>query len=313
MMLETANVPDAPALEQKRETILAILFADVSGSTRLYETLGDARARSAIGRIVELMSAAARRHGGTLVKTIGDEVMCRFPGADDAAAAALEMQESVTSAALAPGGVNAAIHVGFHFGPVVIEEDGDLFGDAVNVASRMVNLAKRDQVLTTGAAVARLSAPWRAAARQVDRAAVRGKSEPIDVYELVWQEADATRISGKAWAVAPEARPAVLELRWGAHQLEVSRKHPTVTVGRGEQNELVVPNDVVSRLHARIEYRNGRFSFTDQSTNGSYVINGAGGVHQVRRDSVVLTGSGAISLGQEPGPVGGLVRYSIRS
>ena len=312
-MLEAATVPDAPVSEQKRETILAILFADVSGSTHLYETLGDASARSAIGRIVELMSAAARNHGGTLVKTIGDEVMCRFPCADEAAAAALEMQERVTSAALSPGGVNAAIHVGFHFGPVVIEEDGDLFGDAVNVASRMVNLAKRDQILTTGAAVAQLSAPWRAAARQVDRAAVRGKSAPIDVYELVWEEAESTRITAKAWAVAPEARPAVLELRWGAHQLEVSQQHPTVTIGRGEQNELVVPNDIVSRLHARIEYRNGRFSFTDQSTNGSYVINGAGLAHQVRRDSVVLTGSGAISLGQEPGPGGGLVRYRIRS
>lgn len=257
------------------------------------------------------MTAAARKHGGTLIKTIGDEAMCRFPRADDAAAGALEMQEAVAGAALG-GGFAMAIHVGFHFGPVVEEGDGDVFGDAVNVASRMVNLAKRDQILTTGATVAQVSPKWRAAMRQIDRTAVRGKSEEIDVYELVWQEAEVTRIAGKAWAIADAAPPATLVLNWGAHELEVNERHPTVTVGRGEQNELIVPNDVVSRLHARIEYRNRRFSLTDQSTNGTYVVDGSGAAHLVRHDTHALTGSGSISFGRKPEPGSGVVRYSVR-
>jgi class 3 adenylate cyclase len=308
------TVPNAPAPLPAQRSAMAILFADVSGSTRLYETQGDVQARGTIARCVELMTQAAAKHGGKLIKTIGDEVMCRFASADAAAAAALEMQEQVAGAALAGGGgLNVAIHVGFHFGPVV-QENGDVFGDAVNVASRMVNLAKRDQVLSTGATVAQLSPKWREAMRQIDRAAVRGKSEEIDVYELVWQEAEATLVAGQAWVLPDAAPPGVLVLTWGAHELELSERHATVTIGRGEQNELVVNDDLVSRLHARIEYRNRRFSLTDQSTNGTYVVDSAGAVRLVRRDTHVLTGSGAISLGRKPQPgATGMLRYVVRA
>src|SRR5574341_537672 len=315
-MAEATTVEQAPAYQPGRnESAQAVLFADISGSTRLYETQGDIKARATIARCVELMSGAARSHDGTLIKTIGDEVMCRFATADDAAAASLAMQEAVAGAALSAGsGVNVAIHVGFHFGPVVVEDDGDVFGDAVNVASRMVNLAKRDQVLTTGATVAALSPKWRDAARQIDRTAVRGRAAEIDVYEVVWQEAEATRIAGKAWAMpAVAAPPQTLLLTWGAHELEVSDHHPTVTIGRGELNELVLQEDLVSRLHARIEYRNRRFSLTDQSTNGTYVVDATGAERLVRRDTQVLTGSGVLWFGRKPEPSrGAVVRYRVR-
>lgn len=278
---------------------MAILFADVCGSTKIYEKFGDERARKLIGRCVELMTSATREHGGTLIKTIGDEVMCRFATADEAAAAALDMQERVSSAAVTGIGFNLAIHVGFTFGEVV-EEEGDIFGDAVNVAARMVNIAKADQVVTTGATMAQLSEKWRQGARQIDRTDVKGKSEKIDVYELIWQEGEVTRIAGRAPWEIPTVAPGKLLLTQGARELEVSESHPSITVGRGEQNDLVLKGDMVSRLHARIEYRNGRFSLTDQSTNGTYVAEGARGPRLVRHDSQVLGGSGTIALGHAP-------------
>jgi len=278
------------------QTLLAILFADVSGSTRLYEALGDAKARQLVSRCIQLMTESTEKYGGSLIKTIGDEVMCRFPSADQAAGAALDMQEQVAKASISEGGFNLAIHVGFHFGPVVIEEN-DIFGDAVNLASRMVNLSKRDQVLTTGQTVAALSPKWQKASRQVDRAAVRGKKEEIDVYELVWQEAEVTRMTGKAWAL-PQTGPAnVLRLRMGTQEIEISETHPSATVGRAEQNDFVLKGDLISRLHARIDYRNRRFILSDQSTNGSWVVDAAGKESIVRHDTHVLTGSGAISFG----------------
>ena len=289
------------AVESPTTVSFGILFADISGSTRLYETLGDAHARKMIARCIELMTRSTEEHGGRLIKTIGDEVMCRFPSADQAAAAALEMQEQVSGASITGGGLNMAIHVGFHYGPVV-EEDGDVFGDAVNVASRMVNLSKRDQILTTAATVEQLSPNWRKATRQVDRAAVRGKKEEIDVFELIWQEAEVTRIAGKAWVMPPAGPPGHLLLRMGVHELEVSETHPSVTVGRAEQSDLVLSGDLISRLHARIEHRNNRFALTDQSTNGSYVLDGAGNVRFVRHDTQVLSGSGTISFGRKPEP-----------
>ena len=279
---------------------MAILFADVCGSTRIYERHGDAKARRLIGRCIELMTAATVEHGGTLIKTIGDEVMCRFPGAGEAAAAALDMQERVASAVLTTFGGSLSIHVGFHFGEVV-EEGGDVFGDAVNVAARMVNLAKADQVLTTAATVELLSPEQRKGARQIARAEVKGKSEKIDVYELIWQEGESTRMVGRApWEMPRAAAPGRLLLTQGVREFEVSEAHPSMTVGRGEQNDLVLKGDLVSRLHARIECRNGRFSITDQSTNGTYVADPSGGAHLVRHDSQVLTGTGMIALGHEP-------------
>lgn len=294
----TPAVPPTPA-PLPQQTMLGILFADVCGSTRIYETLGDAKARQLISRCIELMTKTAEKHGGALIKTIGDEVMCRFPGADQAAAAALDMQEAVARAAISEGGFNIAIHVGFHYGPVVIEGH-DIFGDAVNLAARMVNLSKRDQVVTTGATVSELSPKWRKAARQIDRAAVRGKKEEVDVFELVWQEAESTRIAGKAWTLPAMGAPGHMMLRMGTHEVEVDETHPSVTVGRADQSDFILKGDLISRLHARIDYRNHRFSFTDQSTNGSWVTDQDGKTTLVRHDNHVLTGSGTISFGHLP-------------
>lgn len=293
--------PSAPSTPPTQ--MLGILFADVSGSTRLYETLGDARARQLIARCLEVMTQAAAKHGGKLIKTIGDEVMCRFASADETAAAALDMQDGVASASIGSGGMNLAIHVGFHYGPVVMEER-DVFGDAVNLASRMVNLAKRDQILTTGATVEALSPALRKSARQVDRAAVRGKKEPIDIYELVWQEAESTHIVGDAW-IAPtpaQVAPRRLVLRMGQKELVVSETHPSLTVGRAPQNDLVLDNQQASRLHARIDYRNQRFLLSDQSSNGTWVTDTSGDARLVRHDSQVLTGAGVIAFGHLPAP-----------
>jgi adenylate cyclase len=290
---------------------MGILFADVCGSTKIYEKYGNERARKLIGRCMELMTRAATEHGGSLIKTIGDEVMCRFPSADQAAAAALDMQERVSSASVTGIGVPLSIHVGFHYGPVV-EEEGDIFGDAVNVAARMVNLAKADQVLTTKATTEALSEKWRKSARQVDRAAVRGKAEKIDVFELVWQEAESTRVAGRVWDIPIPAPSGNLVIAQGDHEFEISQDHPQITLGRGEQNDLVLKGELVSRLHARIEYRNGKYSLTDQSTNGTYVADKAGKVALVRHDSHVLAGSGIIALGHSPLPgQPDLIRYRI--
>jgi class 3 adenylate cyclase len=299
MVSDTDDTTTPAAAPLPQQTLLAILFADVSGSTKLYEALGDTRARQLVSRCIQLMTESTEKYGGSLIKTIGDEVMCRFPSADQAAGAALDMQEQVAKASISEGGFNLAIHVGFHFGPVVIEEN-DIFGDAVNLASRMVNLSKRDQVLTTGQTMAALSEKWRKASRQIDRAAVRGKKEEIDVFELIWQEAEATRMTGKAW-VLPQAGPAgVLRLRMGTHEIEISETHPSATVGRADQNDFVLKGDLISRLHARIDYRNRRFILTDQSTNGSWVVDASGKESVVRHDTHVLTGSGNISFGHIP-------------
>jgi adenylate cyclase len=132
---------------------LTILFADVSGSTRLFETRGDEVARRLIGNVLIALADVAARHGGRVIKTIGDEIMCTFPGPLYGLLSATDMQRRIKSD---PEFVrdNLAIRIGLHHGEALVE-NGDVFGDAVNTAARMADksLARRDQIVTTASTV----------------------------------------------------------------------------------------------------------------------------------------------------------------
>ncbi len=277
------------------ETQLAILFADVCGSTKLYETLGDVTARDTVGRCIALMTEATQRHNGRVIKTIGDEVMSTFPSADDAADAAAEMQEEISDA-LVVHGRPVYIRVGFHFGSALLE-GGDVFGDAVNTAARMAGQAKAEQILTTAATVDRLSAIWQASTRQIDRASVKGKRDEIDMYEVIWKREDVTRMATVVtWST--QKAPVKLLLRYRDVEVEVSEEKPQAVMGRADQNDLVVKHNLISRLHARVEYRKGNFVLVDQSINGTYVLTDEGEELFVRRDNYAIRGSSVIGLGQ---------------
>ena len=122
-------------------TSFAVLFADVAGSTRLYDTVGDSLAMSAIGNCLEIFRERTEATGGRVIKTIGDEVMSAFASADAAARAALQIQLRVDT--LEPvSGNKLGVRIGFHYGPAV-ERGDDLFGDTVNLASRLADVASR--------------------------------------------------------------------------------------------------------------------------------------------------------------------------
>jgi adenylate cyclase len=284
-----------------KETKLTILFADVCGSTKLYETLGDSVARDTVAKCVSIMDEETKRHTGRVVKTIGDEVMSVFEDPSAAADAASGMQERISSG-LVVQGKSIAIRVGFHFGPVIVEADGDVYGDAVNTAARMAGQAKAGQTLTTSATAEKLSDVWKASTRQIDRAAVKGKKDEIDMIELLWQREDVTRMSTSFKPAGADTKKAKLMLRYRDQSVEVNELHSSVVMGRADENDLVVKNTLISRLHARIEYRKGNFVLVDQSINGTYVRTSSGEELFVRRDNYPIKGSGIIGLGQRLAP-----------
>ncbi|MGE5624016.1 MAG: adenylate/guanylate cyclase domain-containing protein [Bacillota bacterium] len=285
-----------------KETKLTILFADVCGSTKLYETLGDSMARDTVAKCVSIMDEETKRQKGRVVKTIGDEVMSVFDDPSAAADAASGMQERISSG-LVVQGKSIAIRVGFHFGPVIVEADGDVYGDAVNTAARMAGQAKAGQTLTTAATVDKLSDLWKASTRQIDRAAVKGKKDEIDMIELLWQREDVTRMSTSFKpAGGGETKKAKLHLRYRDQSVEVNELNSSIVMGRADENDLVVKNTLISRLHARIEYRKGNFVLVDQSINGTYVRTSSGEELFVRRDNYPIKGSGIIGLGQRLAP-----------
>ena len=284
-----------------KETKLTILFADVCGSTKLYETMGDTTARDTVGNCVAIMREETERQSGRVVKTIGDEAMSVFESPDAAADAASAMQERISNSMVVQGR-SIQIRTGFHFGPVIVEADGDVYGDAVNTAARMAGQAKAGQILTTAGTVAHLSPAWQASTRQIDRAVVKGKRDEIDMMELIWQREDVTRMATSWTASVGPKNKARLLLRYRDQQAEISESNPSVVMGRAEDNDLVVKHTLISRLHARVEYRKGNFVLVDQSINGTYVRTAEGEELFVRRDNYPIKGAGIIALGQRLPP-----------
>lgn len=278
---------------------LAILFADVVGSTKLYELMGDLKARETVARCIEAMTRATETYNGKVIKTMGDEVMSTFDQADDAVDAAAKMQRLI-SEDVTGDDVPVAIRVGFHFGPVMIEGD-DIFGGAVHIANRMSSQAKAAQIVTSGSTVDLLSSEWQASTRQIDVTPLKGTTDEIPLYEVLWQHGENTRMLPTIdWAEATGVRTQRLRLRYRGTELVVNEEKPHISIGRAEESDLVIRDTLISRLHARIEFQRGKFMLIDESTNGTCVLQANGEEHFVRRDSLQLRGSGAIGLGRVP-------------
>ncbi len=277
------------------EKTLTILFADVVGSTRLYDALGDEKARETVQYCLQVMTRATEQHGGQVIKTMGDEVLATFESADDAMEAASQIQESITDE-LVVDETSIKIRIGCHYGKATLES-GDVFGNAVNIASRVTSQAKSGQVLTTSATVEALSPNWRASARQIDVAPLRGSGEEVALFEILWKREDITSMLPSV-IIEDTSEPRTLTLRYKNQVIHVSEDRPTVAMGRADDSDLVVNNHLISRLHARIELQRGKFRLIDESTNGTFVLDSKGVETFVRRDSARIEGEGYIGLGK---------------
>jgi len=271
----------------------AILFADVSGSTSLYELLGDKPAAKTIDACLGALREIVSTREGQVVKTIGDELMVAFNNPQAACEAAREMQQRMVS--LPPtAGVKLAIRIGFHFG-LVLEENEDFWGDGVNTAARLAGLAKAGQILTSGATANALPAAQRASLRDLDAISVKGKQDAVRVFELMWGDTeDATQVAGLAASAQVEAR---LTLEIGEQTMDFPRGKTALVLGRENTCDIVISEKTASRRHARIERRGAQYALVDESTNGTYVAIEGDREVLLRRDNVLLRGRGKIALG----------------
>ena len=278
---------------------LAVLFSDVVGSTRIYEALGDQGAREVIAVCIDLMQSATEQNHGTVIKTMGDEVMATFPTADDALNAAAQIQRGISShPALQVEGQPVSVRIGCHFGPVVLE-NRDVFGATVHTANRMTSQAKSGQIMTTAATVAQLSQEWRAAVRQIDIATLKGQGNEITLYEAMWQD-DVTSMLPSLEMGVGDRKGQRLRLVLPDREVVIDENRPLTAIGRADENDVVVRGNLISRIHARIELSRGKFMLIDQSTNGTFVNPLDGEGQFVRRDSMQLKGVGLLGLGKVP-------------
>ncbi len=290
----------------------AILFADVCDSISIYETLGDTRALAAINRLFAVLAKKVKAAKGSVVKTLGDGMVCQFATPDAALRAACEMQEAaaaLTSPALRR---ELAIKIGFNYGPVVPRGD-DVFGDTVNLCARLVGIANPRQVLTTQQTVDALSPGLRKRCRTLPPTKVRGRAAEVAACEVLWRgDADVTEVN-LTQEMLVKAAQWLLKLHYGGETFTVEPGE-SVSIGRDATNAVVVPSQHASRLHARVFGRDGNFVIADQSSNGTFVmVDGSTREIRLRREEALLGERGTIGLGSPTAGVGDhLLQYRVQ-
>ncbi len=247
---------------------LTILFADVCRSTELFELLGDVVARRIIGAALDQMATLVAAANGQVIKSLGDELLCTFASPTGAAEAASQMQQRVPHELPQEQG-QLALRIGFHHGDV-LQEDADVFGDAVNVAARLAGNAKAGQILVSSQSAVDLTS---FITRDLGEITLKGRKQPVAVSEMLWQD-DLGALTTVAGPLSEAQINAAMKLvlRFGSREWEMnSRSFPT-TIGRDEHNDLIVDQPLVSRHHATIEARPESFVVIDRSTNGTLVV-----------------------------------------
>jgi adenylate cyclase len=274
------------------KTHCVVLFVDIVGSTALYESLGDGPAHLAVSQTLRHLRDIVEQKSGQVIKTIGDELMCRFESAGDALMAAEAMQNEQSRSAS-----GLKLRVAFNAGDV-LTDGHDLFGDAVNLCARLVGVAKPGQILLT-AGTSDLLATWmQHVTRPVGNATVKGKSQSIPLREVIWDHgAELTMLESTLTPAGAAPAQLRLVLQHDNREFVVDPNHPRLNFGRDSSNDMVVLAAGVSRLHGRIEQRGNSCVLQDFSANGTVLFPAEGRPVILRRTEHVLSGSGTIQCG----------------
>ena len=283
---------------------VTVVFTDITGSTRLFESLGNTKATQAITRLTKWIADICEAHQGRVVKYLGDGVLMTFAQSRDAIETVVVLQGQHQKRIRGwPEPFHMRLQVGLARGEVV-EQDGDCYGDAVNVASRLCDLAGPDQILASEAVMAQLPADTLVRSRRLGAMTIRGRAEPCVVHRIEWQ----SEVLSETFTIqavllpkseaGPATAPQFIELSWLDLTVCFSHTELPLFLGRDTTANFEVPDPRVSRKHARIEWRAGRFYFEDVSSYGSSVrFSGSTTAVALRRQGCVLLMKGEIALG----------------
>ncbi len=294
---------------------LSILFADISKSSVIYEQLGDQAAQKTVGKILQLLSDLSSRHEGKVVKTVGDAVIATFVAANNAIAAAQSMQQAMTNDFSSPSGLPPIhIHIGIHCGLVVMENE-DVFGDAVNIAARVVDYANPRQIVATRSIIDNLSDDAPYTIQYITKITAKNIAGELELFEIVYEDQIMTTVIDcrKLSKVVHDS----LYLTRGTEITVVDRQNPVVSIGREDFNDISIHYSWISRTHAYIENCNGIFLLRDKSTNGTFIYPEKGESVYVNKGEHPLAGKGIITFGREKetemgGGLSDIMAYEIR-
>ncbi|WP_171016079.1 adenylate/guanylate cyclase domain-containing protein [Ramlibacter sp. 2FC] len=291
-----------------------VVMADLSGSSRLFGLLGTEAAARFMTQCLDAMATLSQRHGGRVVKRLGDGVLLLFGAAPEALAACVALQrDHQRSLARGPAELRLPLRIGLACGELAMLGD-DCYGEAVNLAARLSQLAGEGQVWATESVFEGQAATVRA--RDLGCLALRGIAGARRLFQIEWDDgADSGLLTlhGELAPVPATSHGASIELRRADQQAAFAAASLPIHIGRSGEADFVVRESVVSRRHASIERREGSFLLTDLSSYGTWLRpHGSANELPLRRTSCVLHGRGEIALGAPFGSPGvPVVSFSV--
>jgi adenylate cyclase len=280
-----------------------VVFVDLTGSTAFYEALGNAKAAQTVSRLTQWIGDVCMVHQGRVVKKLGDGVLAIFMSAENATRAVIDIQRGHQLRLLKwPEAIRMEIKAGIAYGEVV-EVEGDCYGDAVNVASRLSDLSGANQAWVTEAVVTEIGDSPGLRFLRLGPVSIRGRAEPLPLYRLEWQEGAVSEFLTMQATLLQTEHPVEraagqIHLSYLDQSSSFSSSAMPVHLGRADTAEFFIEDPRVSRLHAKIEWRKGSFFLTDMSSFGTWVrFNGSNNDVPLRRNGCVLHAAGEIALG----------------
>lgn len=282
---------------------LTIAFVDLTGSVSVFETLGDDRATKAVTKLTQWIGSVGLENGGKVVKMLGDGVLLSFTNNPMGVETMTQIQQQhAQRVAQWPNRLKLMMQVGMARGQV-IQVDGDCFGDAVNVASRLSDLAGPEQILVTEAVIRKLGPRNGVRSRSLGPMRIKGRVEPCEVFRIEWQTemlsefltlpADLHQLGMRTESVFGG-----IELGWLDASHAFNLTDLPLKIGRVPEADFVVNDPRVSRLHASIDIRSGNYVLEDISSYGTWVrFDGAENAISLRRQECLLHSDGEIAMG----------------
>ena len=283
---------------------LTVVFADLTGSTGVFEALGNVKATQAITQLTQWIGSVCEANGGHVVKYLGDGVLIVFKDSVQAIETASELQQIHHDRIVDwPSMLKMRLQVGMARGDV-IEQNGDCFGDAVNVASRLSDLSGSEQILASDSVMENLPETYQVRARCLGPIVIRGRNESCVVHRVEWQNEILSELFTMPGSLTPSIQnlsspvPASIELSWLDFAARFMIAELPVFLGRDADAQFVVQDPRVSRKHAVIEWRAGRFYLRDMSSYGTWLrFSDSKAILVLRRQECVLLLDGEMALG----------------
>ena len=288
---------------ERFQRLVTVMFTDIAGSTKYFDEHGDLAGMAMVEDCNTTLKPLVGKHEGTIVKTIGDAIMAYWEKPVEAVRCAIAMQEGIAelNKSRSPKQqirVRVALNVG-----VGLLKDNDVFGDVVNVCSRIEHETAAEKIGVSPSVVESVSKEKDIVCRKIGTVALRGKAGEMDLYEVVWREEDkavvekaakvkmsgeqlalatgtrlgldedvrkaiAAAVKGKAQAgVAPAVEKKKFVLVEVLPDRSLGKRFPlsgeTMVLGR-EKGDMVFPNDtLLSREHAAFTTLGGALYIED--------------------------------------------------